>query len=102
MPKLRLLKDWVQVRLCPLPERAGLIHRVDAWEIIPDPEYAPHEKVGERRQELVREADVLSTGPGCREVQVEDCVLVSVLKGHEIGGELLVPENAILGWVEHD
>lgn len=78
---LQPLTDRVLVKLRELPEKTGLIHRV-------------------ARQEYARQADVVAVGPECRDVKVGDVVLVSALAGQIVGENLLIPEAAIMGFVE--
>jgi co-chaperonin GroES (HSP10) len=73
----------VLVSLRPLPEKTGLIHRV-------------------QRQEYAREADVIAVGPECRDVKVGDVVLVSALAGQLVGDNVLMPEAAVMGFVEEE
>ena len=80
---LQPLQGRILVSLRPLPERTGSIYRVS-------------------RQEYAREADVLAVGPEVRDVKVGDVVLVSALAGQQVGENQMVPESAVLGFVEEE
>lgn len=79
--QLEPLWSNVLVRLRPLPEKTGLIIRVN-------------------RDSYAREADVIAVGPECRDVQTGDIVLVTTLVGQVVGEDHLVPESSILAFVE--
>ena len=81
---LRPMHDRVVVKVKALPERTGMIIRVDAG-----------------REESVREAEVVAVGNGVRDVEVGDTILVNVLTGQLIGETLVIPESAVLGKI-HD
>lgn len=78
---LQPLGAQVLVRLIPLPEKTGSIIRVS-------------------RNEYARQANVLAVGPECRDVSTGDVVLVGSLAGQQVGEDLLVPETAVLAYVE--
>lgn len=77
------LQDRVLVRYRPLPEKTGLIVRVNTM-----------------RNEYAREADVLAVGPECRDVKPGHVVVLPALVGQVVGDDVLVPESSILGYVE--
>lgn len=83
MIALEPLQDRVLVKVRPLPEKTGSIHRVSVM-----------------RHEIAREADVIAVGPECRDVQPGQVVLLNSLAGQEVQDKLLVPESTILGFVE--
>lgn len=78
---LHPLGAQVLVRLIPLPERTGSIIRVS-------------------RNEYARQAEVLAVGPECRDVTEGSVVLVGSLAGQQVGDDLLIPETAVLAYVE--
>ena len=75
------LRNLLLVRLHPVAETTGLIHRVTHFE-------------------SVRRAAVLAVGPECRDCHVGMTVLVNPLVGQLVGEDLLLPEGSVLGYVE--
>lgn len=73
------LRDLLVVRLRPLPEMTGSLHRV-------------------QRNEAARWADCSVIGPEVRDVQAGQGLLVNPLSGQAIGEDLLIPESAVLGY----
>ncbi len=76
---LEPMRDWVLVRLRPVADKTGLIHRVVHFE-------------------ASRWADVLAVGPEVRDVAVGMVVLVNPLIGQIIQDDLLVPEPSIMAY----
>lgn len=81
MIEITPLHDKLVIQLRPLPDMTGVLHRVD-------------------RNELVRQADVIAVGPDVREVSAGDAVLVNVVAGQQLGGQLVIPESAILAHLD--
>jgi co-chaperonin GroES (HSP10) len=79
---LEPLGNRILVRLRALPEKTGLIIRVD-------------------RNESAREADVISVGPEVRDVEAGQVVLVSTLAGQAVGDSIILPESSVLAFVSH-
>lgn len=75
------LRNQVLVRLRPLPETTGKIHRVTRFE-------------------PARWADVLAVGPECLDVRVGMGVLVNPLVGTLVGEDVLLPEPSVLAYEE--
>jgi co-chaperonin GroES (HSP10) len=75
------LLSQVLLKVQPLPEKTGSIIRVE-------------------RNEYARTAEVVAVGPECRDVVPGDVVLVGTLVGQAVEDKLLVPESAILAFVE--
>lgn len=80
---LHPLWSQILVRLRPLPESTGMIIRVD-------------------RNEWARTAEVVAVGPECRDVTVGDVVVVTALVGQQVGDDLLLPESAVLAFLDED
>ena len=73
------LRDNVLVRLRPISEKTGSIIRVNHFE-------------------PSRWADVLATGPECRDTKVAMPVLVNPLIGAVIGDDLIMSETSVLAY----
>jgi co-chaperonin GroES (HSP10) len=69
------------VRLRPLPEKTGLIIRVNS-------------------DEAARPADVLAIGPNVRDVKMGRGVVVSTLAGQLVGEDIILPESSVLGFLD--
>ena len=79
--RLEPLRDLIVVRLRPLPDHVGAI-------LMP------------LRQESAREADVVAVGPEVRDVLMGQGVLVSALAGQIVGDDILLPESAVLAYLD--
>lgn len=79
--RMQPLGARILVELIPLPEKVGSI-------ILPS------------RRETAVPAKVLGIGPEVRDVQVGDRVLIPALSGQEVGGNRIIAESNVLGFVE--
>ena len=79
--KLEPLGARILVRLRPMKAISTLI-------IVPD------------QRSTCREADVVAIGPEVRDISVGDVVIVNALSGQAVGDEVILPESAVLGFVE--